>query len=172
MRQWMSAIAVAAVFAGLTAVNAAAQVRPGLSELNLSADISAMSPEEGDSETTMNVQLRYGYFLTPAIQLGAQLSAIKFEDVDTFGDVGVFGAYHFGAPGAMAVPYAGAHVGTGFGFDDSNPFSFGAMAGLKYFLGQAGAITPELYVTRSSADDFNWTTFGLRVGVSVFFGGN
>lgn len=46
------------------------------------------------------------------------------------------------------------------------------IGGLKYFLGQAGAITPELYVTRSSADDFNWTSFGLRVGVSVFFGGN
>lgn len=162
---------IVAVLMAFGAANAAAQVRAGLSEVNLNGNITAVSPEEGDTETTMQVQLRYGYFLTPAVQLGVQLSAIKFEDVDTFGDVGAFGAYHFGSPGSMTVPYVGAQVGTGFGFDDSNPFTFGGFAGLKYFLGQAGAISPELFVMRSSADDFSWTSFGLRVGVSVFFGG-
>jgi hypothetical protein len=169
MRNAKSALIVATLMA-FGAVDAAAQVRVGLSEVNLNGHITSESPEEGDSETTMQVQLRYGYFVTPAVQLGVQLAALKWEDRDTFGVVGVFGAYHFGSPGSMTVPYVGAQVGTGFG-TDNNPFTFSGFAGLKYFLGQAGAISPELFVMRSSADDFSYTIYGLRVGVSVFFGG-
>jgi hypothetical protein len=105
------------------ASHANAQVSAGLSEMNVNGSLTVQSPEEGDSFTIMQLQLRYGYFLTPAIQVGALASAIKFEDEDTFGDVEAFGAYHFGAPGSMMVPYVGAHVGTGFGFDD-NPLAF------------------------------------------------
>lgn len=47
-----SALVVAALMA-FGAVHAAAQVRAGLSEVNLNGHITAVSPEEGDSETTM-----------------------------------------------------------------------------------------------------------------------
>jgi hypothetical protein len=153
------------------ASHANAQVSAGLSEMNVNGSLTVQSPEEGDSFTIMQLQLRYGYFLTPAIQVGALASAIKFEDEDTFGDVEAFGAYHFGAPGSMMVPYVGAHVGTGFGFDD-NPLAFGGFADIKYFLGHAGAVSPELFATRSTTDNINWTHYGLRVGVSVFLGGS
>lgn len=156
----------------VVASHASAQVSAGLSEVNLNGHITVTSPEEGDSFTVMQLQLRYGYFLTPAVQVGAQVSATKFEDVDTFGDVGAFGAYHFGQPGSMLVPYVGAQAGIGFGFDDENPFAFGGFAGLKYFLGRTGAISPELFLTRTSQDDFSWTSYGVRVGVSVFLGAN
>jgi hypothetical protein len=171
----MKRFLVTAVLLLLASSNAYAQVRPGASELNLNANIAAVSPEGGDTETVIQLQARYGYFINTALQLGVQASAVKFEDIDTFGDVGVFGAWHFGAPGSMAVPFVGAQVGTEFGmaddFGSENGIMFGGFAGLKYFLGPAGAITPELFVVRRSGDDGDWTSYGLRVGVSVFFGG-
>jgi hypothetical protein len=167
----MKRILMAAGLLLVVASHTSAQVSPGLSEINLNGHVTVTSPEEGDSFTMMQLQLRYGYFLTQAVQVGAQFTANKFEDVDAFGEIGAFGAFHFGAPGALMVPYAGVQVGTGFGMDDS-PFSLGGFAGLKYFLGAAGAISPELFVTRFMRDTGDWTTFGVRVGVSVFVGGS
>jgi hypothetical protein len=78
-------------------------VRAGLSEFNVNGHITGVSVE-GESTTFIQLAARYGYFISPALQLGGTVSANKFEDVDLFGDAGALAAYHFGAPGATTVP--------------------------------------------------------------------
>jgi hypothetical protein len=152
----------------LVASAASAQVRPGLNEVNVNGHISVLSAND-ESETAMQLQLRYGHFLSQQVELGALLSANKFEDVDLFGTIGPFAAFHFGAQGATTVPYVGAAAEFGFGVGGDNPTAFGGFAGLKFFVGEGGALSTEAFVTRASQDDFDLTTIGVRLGVSIFF---
>jgi hypothetical protein len=146
---------------------ARAQVAAGLNELSLSANLSGFS---GGGESTSAFQLNgaIGHFFTRTVEVGAQLSLNKFEDVDLFGTLGAFGSYHFGMEGATTVPFVGAQAGLGFGGDD-NPINYGAFGGLKFFLGQAGALTGQALLQRTSIDDADVTQYGILVGISLFF---
>jgi hypothetical protein len=165
----MMRVLVAAVLMSCGASAVSAQVRPGLNELNVNGHLTSYSGD--DSETVIQMQARLGHFITSAVELGVHTSMIKIGSRSSVGEVGGFGALHLGAAGAMAVPYVGAQAGTGFGPATNNPFTFGAFGGLKYFLGQHGAISPEVFISRTSRGDLEWTALGLRIGVAVFFGG-
>lgn len=166
MRRTVVAVAIL-LFAGS---GASAQVRSGLNEANVNGHITSVS--DGDESTTvMQLQLRYGRFLSDRAELGLTWAANKFEDIDLFGSVGAFGAYHFGALGATTVPYLGAQVSLGYGDEIENPIGFGAFGGLKFFVGPGGALSAEAFVDRTSYSDadIDLTSFGLRLGVSIFF---
>jgi len=164
----MSRTAVVAAVLVFAASSASAQVRAGLNEVNVNGNISVDS--DGDnSNTRAQLQLRYGHFLSQQFELGALLSANKFEDVDLFGTVGPFAAFHFGAEGATTVPYVGAAAELGYGGEGDKPTAFGGFAGLKFFVGEAGALSTEAFVSRTSQGDFDFTSYGVRLGVSIFF---
>lgn len=95
----------AVVFLLFATASASAQVRAGLNEVNVNGHLTSISTSsdndliDDESTTIVQLQLRYGRFLSDRFELGATVSANKFEDVDLFGMLGAFGAYHFGALG-------------------------------------------------------------------------
>jgi hypothetical protein len=164
----MRSIAVGGALLLLAAASASAQVRGGLNELNVSGEISGVSADD-ETETASQLQLRYGRFMNRNVELGIVLSAMKFEGEDAFGAVGGFVAFHLAGEGATAVPYIGAGVDTGFGYDSDNPLTYGGFAGMKFFVGAGGALSTEAYLRRTSrGNDVSWTSYGVRVGVSIF----
>lgn len=164
MRRALYAAAMFLLIAG----PAAAQVRAGLNEVNVNGHITRTSADD-ESFTMSQLQGRFGRFLSDQVELGVLASLNKFEDVDLFGDIGAFGAYHFGAMGATTVPYVGANVGFGFGNEGDNPFSYGGFGGLKFFVGPAGAVSTELFFSQTSIGDSDFNQLGARLGVSIFF---
>jgi hypothetical protein len=161
-----SILAVALLF--LAGGEAAAQTRGDLNEVSLSAFLSTVSAG-GESSTIMQLESRYGRFLTSRLELGASLSATKVEGIDLFGTLGAFGAWHFGLEGATSVPYAGAGAGFGFGGGDDNPVNFGVFGGGKFFVGESAAVHTELFVNRIDSGTGNGTQYGLRVGLAIFW---
>lgn len=145
-----------------------AQTRANLNEVSLSAFLSGVSAG-GETSTMMQVETRYGRFLSPRLELGASLSATKYEGIDTFGTLGAFGAWHFGLEGATTVPYAGVGAGFGFGGGDDNPINFGGFGGFKFFVGQSAAINTEAFLNRMDSGDGSGTQYGVRVGLAIFW---
>jgi len=147
---------------------AAAQTRTDLNEVSLNAFLSGVSAG-GESSTVMQVEGRYGRFLSPRLELGASLSATKVESIDMFGTLGAFGAWHFGLEGATAVPYAGGAVGFGFGGGDDNPVNFGVFGGYKFFVGESAGVITEAFVNRIDSGSGSGTQYGVRVGIALFW---
>lgn len=144
-----------------------AQVEAGLNELNVSAHFTGFS---GDDSPRSVLQLTgaLGHFFTRRLELGGLVSATKVEDVDLFGALGAFGAYHFGMESETAVPFVGGQLGFGFG-SGPNPFNVGAFAGIKFFLTEGGALTAQAVLQRSSSSGASFLQYGLNVGISIFF---
>ncbi len=136
---------------------AEAQIAQGLNEMNASASFTST-----EGSTAFNVSGFFGHFLTPSIEIGPRISYFKYEGVSGSGSVGAFGSYHFGAPGATTVPFAGALVDIGIG--RSSSASFGGFGGAKFFLNEGAALTAQGFVTFG-----DFTTVGAQGGVSIFF---
>jgi len=145
-----------------------AQTRTNLNEASLSANLRGVSAG-GESSTIMQVEARYGRFLSPRLELGGSLSATKYEGIDMYGTLGAFGAWHFGLEGATAVPYVGASAGFGFGGGDDNPVNVGVFAGYKLFLGESVAVVPEAFVNRIDSGGGSGTEYGVRAGLAIFW---
>jgi hypothetical protein len=159
-----SILAVAVLF--LAGGEAAAQTRADLNEVSLSAFLSAVSAG-GESSTIMQLESRYGRFLSSRLELGASLSATKVEGIDLFGTLGAFGAWHFGLEGATSVPCAGA--GAGFGFAAAMATRSTRPGGGKFFVGESAAVHTELFVNRIDSGTGSGTQYGLRVGLAIFW---
>ena len=158
--------------------DAFAQVKAGLNEINFTAALTGVKVEDGDTATAFTFSGTYGRFLTDRFEVGPQLELFKSEGVDTFGSFNGFAAYHF-VPNSNVVPFAGGHIGTGFGQDTAvtdNPWQFGFFGGIKAFIGEGGgAITIQPFWTRRLIHEtvFDTTThidsFGAMAGISIFF---
>lgn len=136
---------------------AEAQIAQGLNEMNASASFTST-----EGATAFNISGFFGHFLTPRIEIGPRISYFKYEGVSGSGSVGAFGSYHFGAPGATTVPFAGALVDIGVG--SSSSASFGGFGGAKFFLNEGAALTAQGFVTFG-----DFTTIGAQGGISIFF---
>ncbi len=145
-----------------------AQVRKGLNELNLSGSVNILSAE-GESITTVLLQLAYGNFVTESLELGGNFSFLSVED-EEIGAVGAFLSIHFPSSGSTAVPYIGGQFGAGFGLDD-NPVTFGGYGGVKIFIGQGGggALTIQGFYLRQNYDEGGINNYGAMMGISIFF---
>lgn len=141
-----------------TAERAEAQIAQGLNEMNASASFTST-----EGSTAFNISGFFGHFLTPNIEIGPRINYFKSEGVSGRGSVGAFGSYHFGAPGATTVPFAGALVDIGVGSGSSSA-SFGGFGGAKFFLNEGAALTAQGFVTFG-----DFTTIGAQGGVSIFF---
>lgn len=141
----------------LTANRAEAQIAQGLNEMNASASFTST-----EGATAFNISGFFGHFFTPRLEVGPRINYVKYEGASGSGSVGAFGAYHFGAPGATTVPFAGALVDIGVGGNSST--SFGGFGGAKFFLNEGAALTAQGFVTFG-----DFTTVGAQGGVSIFF---
>lgn len=135
-----------------------AQVRQGLVELGGSASFLSY-----DGTTVLQFSPAVGYFFTDALEAGARLNYQKIEGFDGSGSISLFGAYHFGGPGATTVPFLEANLGVDLTGDSD--LLFGGRGGAKFFFLPGGALTAAALV--QTTGDF--TIVGAEAGVSIFF---
>ena len=159
---------LAAVSILLLASPLSAQTRKDLNEVSLNGVVSGVSAG-GESSTMLQLEGRFGRFLSPRLELGGSLKATKYEGIDMFGTLGGFGAWHFGLEDATTVPYAGAAVGFGFGGGDDNPLNIGVFGGYKFFVGESAGVFTEAFINRMDSDEGSGTEYGLRVGLALFW---
>ena len=148
----------------LFAIAPSAQVGRGLVELGGSASLYSTG-----GTTVLLVSPVVGYFLTDALEAGVRLDYVKVEDSGWYGDLLVFGAYHFGRNGATTVPFLEANLGTnlpgGSSLRSRSALEFGGRGGAKVFFLPGGALTVAGFLTTTGEN----TTVGAQAGVSIFF---
>lgn len=140
------------------AAPASAQVGQGMKELGGSASFTST-----EGYTVFRFSPTLGYFFTDALEAGLRLDYRKAENVDGNGYLLVFGAYHFGRPGATTVPFLEANLGTSITSDTD--LAFGGRGGAKFFFLPGGALTADGFVTTTG----DVTSIGAEAGVSIFF---
>jgi hypothetical protein len=174
-----SMVVFALVVALCMASNALAQdqmLRRGTRELALSGAFDF----EHQGDPTLDLNLRYGYFLQNRLEVGGFVElAGDFDNVFRYG-LGGFGEYHFAPIMASTVPYAGADlalafVDTDLG-EDNAAVVFSPRVGLKWFLREHIAIDTNFFVAlatddlyQNDRDDLDAYDIGLRLGLRVFF---
>jgi hypothetical protein len=94
---------------------------------------------------------------------------------DATGAAGLFVAYHFGSPDSQIVPFADFNYRRGFGDAIVNPNIFGALGGVKWFVGEGGGaiqVGPYWDHFRYSDDlfgDASENHFGISVAVNKYW---
>jgi opacity protein-like surface antigen len=162
MRTLSTFAAAAALVAGLaTASQAQTPVNPllpttGTREIFLDGNI-------GFDPNFLDINVGYGPFLNPNLQVGGQIGGSGGENSATQYRVAAFANYHF--PGASAVlPYVGVSLGyskTNGGNDEDT--SVGLQGGIKYFL------NPNVAARVEGRYDFNDDgNFGINLGLAVY----
>jgi len=186
----MAKIDKAPVGKGSTEVSAALNV----TSTNESVKVSGTEVGTSTSSSTM-LMLGAGYFLTNAIQLGittmANVSTSKPEggSSSTTGMMfyGLKAAYNFQLKNSPAIlPYVAVDLtGASMQSEESGHsftatgLGYGAAGGLRYFLSRQASVNAELNYNAFSLSTtvmgtdvtFDEGTFGVFVGLSVFFGG-
>lgn len=165
MRTWSTFAAAAALVAGLATVSQAqTPVNPllptkGTREISLSGQIQI------DPNSFYSLNVGYGPFLNPKLQVGGSLGFSGGDHLTTVYNVGAFVNYHF--PGASAVlPYVGLTLGYAHASGD-NSLAYGAQAGVKYFLNTNVAARAELQYLKYSQSGAGHT-LGINLGLAVY----
>lgn len=148
---------VIAIFA---VVSVHAQINKGAVLVGASSSLSfnSVSPDNGDSYTVFDLDVKGGYFIIDNLTLGLNLGYYKLDDysLTTFG---VFGRYYF---------MGKIFVGTGFnivtpeGGDGQTTIPF--EAGYAAFLNDFIAVEPALGLNIGEDS----TSFGFRVGFTIY----
>jgi hypothetical protein len=159
-----AAVVIAVVL--VSARPAAAQVSKGLNEIG-----GLVKYQNEDARSEFDTDIFYGRLITDRVQLGAGWQMYKATGENAEGSFHGFGAYYFGKPGVMTAPYVLVRAGKHYGSDTGTPTFVGGGAGIKYFLGQNGALNMAALVQRDFADGdvLASTGFGMSVGASIFF---
>jgi hypothetical protein len=123
-------IMLVGVFAGGSAIAAPTD---GASEVQVSA---GLFHQQGSDSGNLNADLSYGYYLTPAWQLGFR-QALNYNFIDDSRDVWVattapFINWHFRLTD-IVIPYLGAFIGLAWNDRDATG-TIGPQAGIKFFV--------------------------------------
>ncbi len=144
-----------------------AQVSAGLSELGFLGSFTRQTVG-GESASGIAAQGAYGYFLTKNLELGGNLTLAAMTDSDTVGAFSGFLAVHFPSSSApQTVPYIGAQLGSGFGFDD-NPTTIGLFGGVKFFVTPGAAISLQPSYISQKTERATLNTFSIATGISLY----
>lgn len=149
-----------------------AQVREGLTELNLSGAYSEVA-YDGKSTYSVYLNTSAGYFLFTNLELGADFSLTKLKKEDTIGSAGPFVSFHYPfSEDAAVVPLIGVQGGSTFGFEE-NQYYWGGFLGCKAFIGEGGggAVSLQAFYLRfePSEETKPFNHFGVLTGISIFF---
>ncbi len=163
MRLWSKAAFAALLALGLaTAGRAQEPINPllpttGTREISF-AGFLGIDPDSG-----FDLQVGYGPFLNPNLQVGGTVEFFDPDEGSSSYFLGAFANYHF--PGTSAVlPYVGVSLGFLDGDDIDGDISYGIQGGVKYFLSSSVSAFGELRY-RDSDDGGNSTSlaFGLNI---------
>lgn len=165
MRLWSklaaAAAVVSAVVAGGSAAHAQTPVNPllpttGTREIGVNGNF-VFEPTE-----FYNLELLYGPFLNPNLQVGGTFGFSDAEGSDSTFTVGAFANYHFPSASA-ALPFVGVLIGYADSGDDDS-FTYGVQGGVKYFLNPNVSVNGTLrYLDQDDDEDFR-----LLFGISAY----
>lgn len=167
------------------AVHAEGPVEKGMMELNLAGSLTSTNLDDVDSELDQrSLAFDFGYFVADNHQIGAELMytglGIEEADMDIY-NLNAYYSFHIPAGSDKFVPYIGAKVGLGkmeMGAEgeseDLDVMSYGAFVGLKFLITPSAAfsIEPSYLIQTYEADagdDLDASSFGVNVGISIFF---
>jgi opacity protein-like surface antigen len=165
MRTWSTFAAAAALVAGLaTASQAQTPVNPllpttGTREISLDGQIQI------DPSSYYNLNVGYGPFLNPNLQVGGSVGFSDGDNIDSQYNLGVFANYHFPNSSAL-LPYVGISVGLAHSSGDST-FAYGVQGGVKYFLNTNVAAKAELQYLDYSKSGLDHQ-LGINLGLAVY----
>jgi hypothetical protein len=150
----------------------------GTKELGFNGYIDFEGPSGG---MDVDMDLRYGYFLSSHMEIGGfgNYSRAMDGDVVRYG-LGGFAEYHmFGYRGARTIPYVGADLGLyALNWDageNQNALAFVPRIGLKWFFRDyvaldanfyLGLASEDIYINDNSSDNYD---FGIKFGLRVYF---
>lgn len=176
MRTFGKWILAMIVFAAL-AMPAVAATKAGDKELSAQISVSTISTDDFDVTLT-SIWGAFGYFVSDALQVGGSLTTMTVStDAADAGQSFIEGfvKYHFNTK-EKAVPYVGAMLGTVTLYTDNESGSgvtFGAMAGVKYFMSEDLSVNGEYsirhYTVTIAGTDISSTTSTAMIGLSYYF---
>lgn len=175
MRQ-IVVLTLALLFALSLSTVAMAGTEAGQNEFSLSASYTRWSADGSDFNVLI-AGIGYGYFITDASQIGGTFLGMQTSngDTDTNLLLDLYYKYHFTSPGQTTVPYLGVQVGNIWyewgGYDDTI-LSYGAMAGIKFFITENTTFFTELnyrVYDVSGAEDLDIDQTSLLFGLSYYF---
>jgi hypothetical protein len=115
-----------------------------------------------DPNSDFILNLKYGPFLNPNLQVGG---TVEFTDPDpggSFYNLGGFANYHF--PGtSAALPYVGVFLGYADGSNTDGDVAYGVQGGVKYFLNSTVSAFGEIRYRDNGDDNNTDLVFGLNV---------
>ena len=171
--KWLLALLMVAVLA----MPALGATKEGDKELSAQVSISSISTDDFDVTLT-SIWGAFGYFVTKALQVGGSVTTMTVSAGGS--DAGQtymegFVKYHFNTD-EKAVPYVGAMLGTVTLYaegESGSGMTFGAMAGLKYFVSPDLSINGEYnirhYSVSIASTDIDVTASTAMVGMSYYF---
>ena len=165
MRTWSTFAAAAVLVGGLATVSQAQTPVNPLLPVKGTREISLSGQIQIDPSSFYSLNVGYGPFLDPKLQVGGSLGFSGGDNLTTVYNVGLFANYHF--PGSSPLlPYVGLTLGYAHASSDDS-FAYGAQAGVKYFLNTNVAAKAELqYLGYSqSGVDHN---LGINLGLAVY----
>jgi len=154
----------------------AAEIADGAKELAFGFSYA----DTADVGTSLDLDGRLGWFLTPANELGVVASYfdVSLDGPGSTGDAdggagGVFYRFNFRTGSETLVPFVGAQMLWPFGdVSDVIDYSLGVEAGTRFLVGNSASVNVALFYQEDyGASGFSDTeTFGLLAGISIFFG--
>lgn len=161
----LSKAALAALLAlGLATVGRAEPVNP-LLPVTGTREVSVRGIFQFEPGDLFQIDGRYGPFLNPNLQVGAEFGYRDPEGGDSTTSLGAFANYHF--PGASAtLPYVGLFLGY-VDAGGSDGIGYGLQAGVKHFLNSTVAANAELQY-RDSDEAGAENSIGIVFGLSIF----
>lgn len=146
--------------------NAQTPVNPLLPTKN-TKEISLEGNFQFDPATNIDLNIGYGYFLSPALEVGGEFSFIDPDGGNNSYGLAAVVDYHF--PGASALlPFVGVTAGFADpGGNSDTYFQYGIRGGVKYFLNQNVSANAILQWSDTDQDNSE-SDFRLNFGLSVY----
>lgn len=168
----------AALLAGIPAAQAQTTTDAGLLPTTGTREISVGGQYVFNGDKPYSLNVGYGYFLSPSLEVGGQARVAGASGASTATSLGAIADYYIptggtsvDTPQSALLPFVGAflgysHNGGSGNVGGSDSTSYGGQAGAKYFFNSNVALDLEYdYRTARHSNGLSY----LSVGISTFF---
>ncbi len=130
--------------------------------------------KQENSDASMNLNFKYGKFVTQNVELGISPSLSLGGGTTTLSLEG-YGNYNFLLPDSKAVPYIGANLGVitieTKGADTStSAFTYGLNGGFRYFISEKVNVDTGLSYSAFTMEGISSSQLDLNIGLGIIIG--
>jgi hypothetical protein len=130
--------------------------------------------KQESADAMMNLNFKYGKFITQNIELGLSPSLSLGGGSTTLSFEG-YGNYNFLLSDSKVVPYVGANLGVitieTKGADEStSAFTYGANAGFRYFISEKVNVDTGLAYSAFTLEGISSSQIDLNIGLGIIIG--